>query len=58
MARFLPSACAYLALMSSVLAADPPVVKFSIMDERLEIEMPGVDLSPGTTLFVAWSCLQ
>lgn len=53
MARFFLCAMAWLGLMSTVFAADDPVVKFSIAHEQFEIEFQSVTLAPGTTLFLA-----
>ena len=52
MARFCYCALLCLGLMSSMFAADDSIVKFSVAHEQLEIEFQGVDLSPGTTLFL------
>ena len=53
MARLFFRGLALLGVMSSVLAADNPAVKFSIAHEQLEIEFHNDTLVPGTTLFFA-----
>jgi hypothetical protein len=43
----------WLGMMSSVLAANNPAVKFSVVQEQLEIDFHPTALGPGITLFCA-----